>query len=105
MQQKELKIENNQFQNIINKQQNTRLCINGDKISGNIDLTMIGLNNLAKAQGIKKQDHNAKVRFVAVIDGNETDMCNSLDGQEFYIDKENIFDRYWRRNKKRTKTY
>lgn len=104
MQQKELKIENNQFQNIINKQQNTRLCINGDKISGNIDLTMIGLNNLAKAEGIKKQDHNAKVRFVAVVDGNETDMCNSLNGQDFYIDKENIFYRYWRRNKKRIKT-
>lgn len=94
-QQKDLEIENNEFQRIISQQNNQKLCINGEKISGFIDLQLIGLNNLAKAEGIKKEDKNAKVKFVAVTDGKETKMCNSLDGQEFYIDKENIFNRYY----------
>lgn len=94
-QQKELEIGNNEFQRILNQQQNTKLYINGNKISGAIDATLIGLNNLAKAEGIKEIDNNAQVRFIAIIDGNETDMCHSLDGQVFYIDKENVFDRYY----------
>lgn len=94
-QQKELEIENNEFQRIINQQQNTKLCINVDKISGSMDLTMIGLNNMAKAKGILSIDNDAQARFIATIDGNETDMCHSLDGQVFYIDKENTFDRYY----------
>lgn len=94
-QQKDLEIENNEFQKILKGQQNTKLCINNDKISGFMDMQLIGMNNLAKLEGIKKEDNNAKVRFTAVIDGRETDMCNSLDGQEFYINKENVFDRYY----------
>lgn len=94
-QQKELEIENDEFQNIINKQQNTKLSINGDKISGFMDTQMIGLNNKSKVEGIKQNDSNAKVRFIAVIDGKETDMCRSLDNKVFYIDKENKFDRYY----------
>ena len=94
-QKKELEIENNEFQRIINQQQNTKLCINNDKISGFIDNQLIGLNNQAKVEGIKKQDRDAKVRFIAVEDNSTTKMCNSLDGQIFYIDKENIFDRYY----------
>lgn len=94
-QQKELEIENNEFQRILKQQNNQKLCINGDKISGSIDNIMIGLNNLAKVKGIKEQDNNAKVKFVAVIDDKETEMCHSLDGQEFFIDKENVFDRYY----------
>lgn len=94
-QQKELEIENNEFQRILNQQQNTKLYINGNKISGATDATLIGLNNLAKVEGIKEIDNNAQVRFIAIIDGNETDMCHSLDGQVFYIDKENVFDRYY----------
>ncbi len=102
MQQKELKIDSSAYQNIINKQNNQRLNINGDKISGYMDLTMVGLNNLAKVEGIKSvADDNAKVRFIAVEDESTTKMCQSLDGQEFYINKENVFDRYWRRNTKR----
>ncbi len=96
-QQKELEIENDEFQNILNRQENTKLCINNDKISGFMDTQIIGLNNQAKVEGIKELDNNinAKVKFVAVIDSKETDMCNSLNGQEFYINKENIFDRYY----------
>lgn len=96
-QQKELEIENNEFQNILNRQQNTKLCINNNKISGFMDTQIIGLNNQAKLEGIKEVDNNvdAKVKFVSIIDGKETDMCNSLNGQEFYINKENIFYRYY----------
>lgn len=97
-QQKELEIENNEFQRLIQQQNNQKLCINGDKISGGMDLTMIGLNNMAKVEGIKSIDKNARVRFIAVINKNSTDMCKNMDNMEFYIDKENVFDRYWRRN-------
>lgn len=95
MQGRENDIEDSIFQNLIKRQNNQKLCINNDKISGSMDLTLIGLNNLSKVEGIKEQDSNAKVRFIAVIDGKETEMCHSLDGQEFYIDKENVFDRYY----------
>lgn len=94
-QQKELEIENNEFQRIINQQQNAKLCINNDKISGFMDNQLIGLNNEAKIEGIKKIDKNAKVRFIAITDGKETDMCHSLDGQIFYINEENEFNRYY----------
>lgn len=95
MQQKELEIENNEFQRILNQQQNAKLCINGDKISGSMDNIMIGMNNLAKVEGIRELDSSAKVKFISIIDGNETAMCHSLDRQEFYIDKENVFNRYY----------
>ena len=102
MQQKDIEIDSNTYQNIINKQNNQKLNINNDKVSGYMDLTLIGLNNLAKVEGIKSvAEDNAKVRFVAVEDDRTTLMCQSLDGQEFYINKENVFDRYWRRNTKR----
>lgn len=88
-------IDNSIFQNIINKQQNAKLCINGDKISGAVDNELIGLNNLIKIEGIKEFDSDAKVRFIAVEDEKTTPMCHSLDGQTFYIDKENEFNRYY----------
>lgn len=97
-QQKELKIENNEFQRLIQQQNNQKLCINGEKISGSMDLTMIGLNNLAKVEGIKLLDKNAKVRFVSDMCKNVTDICENMHGKEFYINKENSFDRYWRRD-------
>lgn len=94
-QQKELEIDSGVFQNIIKKQQNTRLTVNGNKISGDIDLTLIGINNMAKVEGIAMEDDNAKVMFLANIDGKETEMCHSLNNQKFYINKENEFDRYY----------
>ena len=94
-QQKELEIDSDVFQNIIKKQQNQRLYINDDKISGDIDLITIGMNNTAKVEGIKREDNDAKVVFLANIDGKETPMCHSLNRQEFYINKENEFDRYY----------
>lgn len=99
-QQKELEIENNEFQRILNQQQNTKLCISNNKISGFMDIQTIGLNNQAKVEGIKEIDSSSKIKFIAIVDGKETDMCHSLDGQTFYIDKENEFDRYYGENQK-----
>lgn len=97
---KSLDIDDRIYQDLIKKQQDTRLCINGDKISGAIDIEMIGINNQAKLEGIRKADKDAKVKFIAVLDGKETLMCNSLANKEFYIDKENVFDRYYGENEK-----
>ena len=95
-QNKENDIDDRVYQNIITKQQNSKLSINQDKISGAVDNELIRLNNLAKVEGIKSiAEDNSKVRFIATIDGKETDMCHSLDGQTFYINKENVFDRYY----------
>lgn len=94
-QQKIPDIKNDIYQNLIKRQSNSKLNINGNKISGNIDTQLIGVNNLAKVEGIKEIDDNAQIRFIAIIDGNETDMCHSLDAQLFYINKENAFDRYY----------
>jgi hypothetical protein len=95
-QQKSLEIDSNEFQIIINRQNNQKLNINNGKISGAADLQMIGLNNLAKAEGIKEvTEDNSKVRFIAVEDDKTTLMCDSLNNQEFYINKENVFDRYY----------
>ena len=95
-QQKNLEIDSSEFQTIINRQNNQKLNINNDKISGAADLQMIGLNNLAKVEGIKEvTEDNSKVRFIAVEDNKTTLMCDSLNNQEFYINKENVFDRYY----------
>lgn len=103
-QQKELEIQSNEFQRIINQQNNQKLCINGDKISGAVDMQMIGLNNLAKVEGIKIiADDNAQVEFWAVTDEGSTEMCQSMNGLKFYINKDNEFDRYWGATKKELK--
>lgn len=95
-QQKDLEIDSSEFQTIIQRQNNQKLNINNDKISGATDLQMIGLNNLAKVEGIKEvTEDNSKVRFIAVEDDKTTLMCDSLNNQEFYINKENVFDRYY----------
>lgn len=102
--QKRLKIQSNEFQRIIEQQNNQKLSINGNKISGAIDMQMIGLNNLAKVEGIKSiADDNAQVEFWAIIDESSTDMCQSMNGMRFYINKENSFDRYWGTTKKELK--
>lgn len=97
-QQKELDITNDIYQNIIKRQGNSRLSVNGDKISGDIDLTLIGINNKAKLEGIYSFDDKAKVKFCGINDEKQTDMCKSLDGQEFYIHNWNEFYRYSKAN-------
>ena len=103
-QQKDLKIDSSEFQLIINRQDNQKLNINNDKISGAADLQMIGLNNLAMVEGIKEvTEDNSKVKFIAVEDDKTTLMCGSLNNQEFYINQENVFDRYYGENQKELK--
>lgn len=100
-QQKDLEIDSNEFQIIINRQNNQKLNVNGNKISGAADLQMIGLNNLAKVEGIKANtDDDAQVEFWAVTDEHSTEMCQSMNMMRFYINKENRFDRYWGNSKK-----
>ena len=95
-QQKDLEIDSSEFQMIINRQNNQKLNISNDKIAGAVDLQIIGLYNLAKVEGIKSiSKDNSKVRFIAVEDDKTTLMCDSLNNQEFYINKENVFDRYY----------
>ncbi len=91
---KENNIDNSVYQNIIKKQQNFKLNINGDKISGAVDNELVGLNNLAKAEGIYSFDDKARVIFVSLNDDRRTKMCESLDGQEFYVHDWNEFKRY-----------
>lgn len=97
-QQKKLDITNGIYQNIIKRQGNSKLNINGDKISGDVDLTLIGINNKAKLEGIYSFDDKAKVKFYGINDEKQTDMCKSLDNQEFYIHDWNEFYRYSKSN-------
>lgn len=97
-QSKENNIDDDIFQNIIKKQQNSKLCVNGDKISGDVDLTLIGLNNQAKIKGIYSFDEKAKCKFVSVEDEATTKECHTLNGQEFYIHAWNEFYRYSKTN-------
>lgn len=97
-QQKELDITNDIYQNIIKRQNNSRLNINGDKISGDVDLTLIGMNNRAKMEGIYSFDETAEVEFVAVEDKVTTKMCYSLNGQRFKVHDWNEFKRYSKAN-------
>lgn len=94
-QQKPLKIDSDEFKRIINMQNRQKLNFTNNKVTGATDLELIGLNNRAKIEGIKSINDNAKVRFLAVTDQNSTPMCQSMDNMEFYIDKENKFQRYW----------
>lgn len=102
--QKDIKIDSSEFHTIINRQNNQRLNINNNRISGAADLQIIGLNNLAKVEGIKSNAENyAKVKFIAIEDDKTTLMCDSLNNQEFYINKENVFDRYYGETQKELK--
>ncbi|MBO5004398.1 MAG: hypothetical protein J6D03_03935, partial [Clostridia bacterium] len=97
-QQKELDVTNDIYQNLIKRQSNSRLNINNDKISGDIDLTLIGINNQAKIEGIYSLDKKAKCKFISIEDEATTKMCKSLNNQEFYIHDWNEFERYSKSN-------
>lgn len=94
-QQKELDITNDIYQNLIKRQQNSKLNIKADKISGNTDLTLIGINNMAKLEGIKVIDKNAKVQFISDMCENVTMMCSNMNGYIFNVNEMNEFDRWY----------
>lgn len=102
-QQKPLKTNSDIYQSIINRQQNQKLNINGDRISGDVDLTLIGLNNIAKSEGIYSFDKNATVKFIAIEDKVTTKMCHSLNNQIFKVHDWNEFYRYSETNGSTTK--
>lgn len=93
-QQKPLKMDSDEFKNLIKKQQKRKLNVKSDKISGDTDLTLIGLNNKAKIEGMTSFDSEAQVQFIAIHDNVTTKMCKSLDGQIFYAHNWNTFKRY-----------
>lgn len=52
------------------------------------------MNNQAKSEGIYSFDDKARCKFVSVNDEKRTRMCESLEGQEFYVHDWNEFYRY-----------
>lgn len=97
-QQKTPDINNEIYQNIIERQQRAKLNINNDKISGDIDVITTQLDNNAKCEGIYSFDKEAEVRFISVHDQITTKMCRSLDNQKFKVHDWNIFKRYSQTN-------
>ena len=91
----EIDLDSKKYQKIFKEQVNDKLAIDGDKISGDIDNYVIGFDNEAKVEAYKAEDKEAKVRFIAIEDDRTTPMCHSLDGQEFYVDKDNVYTRYY----------
>lgn len=96
-------MDSDEFKILFNRQDKQKLNINGDKVSGVADMELISLNNLAKIKGIEREDKNAKVEFVSDLCDYVTDMCQNMHGMKFYINKENVFDRYWGETAKEVK--
>lgn len=95
-QQNKLDITNDIYQNIIKRQVNSKLNIkDGKTTSGDIDLELIGLNNRAKVEGIKKLDSKAKAQFISDMCDNVTLMCSNMNNYIFNIDDWNEFDRWY----------
>lgn len=95
-QQNEIDIENNIYQNLLKKQGNYRLNIkDGKAVSGDIDVTLIGLNNMAKAEGIKLIDKDAECLFVSDLCEHVTDMCSNMNLYKFKVNDWNSFDRWY----------
>lgn len=87
-------------------QLNERLKV-GARISGVIDMILIGINNRAIIEGAKSiipPTKTLKAKFVAVIDDRTTPMCESLHGQEFNVYGENEFTR-WSDSHKQMRKY
>lgn len=94
-QNKKPNIEDSVFQNIIKKQQNRYISINGDKTSGALDSQVIEIANqsLLKA-GEDIGDKQLQVRFIAEVDERTTDMCLSMNNMLFNVNDWNRFYRY-----------
>lgn len=94
-QNKKPNIEDSVFQNIVKKQQNRYISINGDKTSGALDSQAIEIANqsLLKA-GEDIGDKQLQVRFIAEVDERTTDMCLSMNNMLFNVNDWNRFYRY-----------
>ena len=95
-QQNEIDITNDIYQNIIKRQSNSRLNMKAGKAtSGDVDLTLIGLDNLAKSQGMTRIDRNAECLFISDLCEHVTDMCANMHLYKFKINDWNSFDRWY----------
>lgn len=95
-QQKQPDITNDIYQNLIKRQNNSRLNIkDGKAVSGDVDVTLIGLNNLAKVEGIKLLDKNAECLFISDLCEHVTDMCSHMNLYKFKVNDWNNFDRWY----------
>ena len=94
-QDRELDINDNNFQDIFRAQRNRYLKINENSISGDLDIEAVGLYNGALLSGYEKYGANdGKVRFIAEMDSHTTQMCQTLDNQVFNIKGFNTYYRY-----------
>lgn len=95
-QQRQPDITNDIYQNLIRRQGNSKLNIkDGKATSGNIDFTLIGLNNNAKIEGIKYVDKNAECLFISDLCEHVTLMCSNMHLYKFKVDDWNSFDRWY----------
>lgn len=94
-QNKKPNIEDDVFKNIVKKQQNRYICINGDKISGALDSQVVEVasKSLLKA-GEDVGQKKLRARFIAEIDEKTTKMCDGMNGMLFYVNDWNRFYRY-----------
>ena len=90
-------LDNGVLNDLLSKQLKRIVNINdSDKVvkhSGLIDDMFCNLVNQGYLFNLKENE-NAKVEFIADVDERTTEMCLSLNGQEFYVNKENEFFRY-----------
>lgn len=94
-QNKKPNIEDDVFKNIVKKQQNRYISINGDKTSGALDSQVVEVANksLLKA-GEDVGQKKLRARFIAEIDEKTTKMCDGMNGMLFYVNDWNRFYRY-----------
>lgn len=89
-------IANDIYQNLLKKQGNYRLNIkDGKATSGDVDVTLIGLNNMAKVEGIKLLDKDAECLFISDLCEHVTQMCSNMNGYKFKVSGWNSFDRWY----------
>lgn len=92
---KKLNIEDDIFKNIINKQGNRYISINGDKISGALDSQVVEIaNELLLKAGNDYGNKKTQVRFIAEMDERTTKMCKGMNNMLFYVNDWNKFYRY-----------
>lgn len=89
-------ITNDIYQNLLKRQGNYRLNVkDGKALSGDVDVTLIGLNNMAKVEGIKLLDKNAECLFISDLCEHVTQMCSNMNGYKFKVSGWNSFDRWY----------
>lgn len=88
---KELDVNDKNYQGLFKKQKNRYISDNLN--SGGIVNIAENLTNKAYLQaGI--DTNTDKCRFVSEVDNRTTEMCNTLNNQQFYLNKMNIYQRY-----------